>query len=200
MMIEEFLIAFFLTDLGSQWIDNLYSIPNVPLSFPDEIESRQKFRKPILFIAMISAVELLPNLDSILAMFFLTLITLTDFEQQVILDRMTIPFAMIGVIRIFYFQLDWLDYFLAAGIGGLIFLILAFLTHGAIGGGDIKLIAILGIWFGSEILSLIVPFGIILAGISAGIMLLTGLKSRKDYFAYAPYFTIMAIYFLIHGI
>ena len=197
MMIEEFLIAFFLTDLGSRWIDHLYSISNVPLSFPDEIESRQKFRKPIIFIAMISAVELLPNLDSILAMFFLTLITLTDFEQQVILDRMTIPFAMIGVIRIFYFQLDSLDYFLAAGIGGLIFLILAFLTHGAIGGGDIKLIAVLGIWFGSENLSLIVPFGIILGGISAGIMLATGLKSRKDFFAYGPYFTIMAIYFLI---
>ena len=196
-MLEKFLIAFFLMDLGSKWIDHLYSIPNVPLSFPNEIESRKKFRKPILFVAMILAIEFLPNLDSIIAMFFLTLITLTDFEQQVILDRMTIPFAMIGVIRIFYFQFDSMDYFLAAIIGGLIFLILAFLTHGAIGGGDIKLIAVLGIWFGSENLSLIVPFGIILGGISAGIMLATGLKSRKDFFAYGPYFTIVAMYFVI---
>lgn len=198
-MIEKLLIAFFLTDLGTRWIDRLYSLPTAPLSFPDQIESRGRFRRPIIFVAMILALEFLPAIDSILAMFFLTLITLTDLEQQVILDRMTLPFAILGLARFLYLPLDWMEYVLMAVLGGLIFLVLAILMGGAIGGGDVKLIAILGLWFEADDFLSIVIYGIFLGGIFSAIMLLTGLKSRKDFFAYGPYFTIVAMYFLFAG-
>ena len=77
------------------------------------------------------------------------------------------------------------------------FLLLAIVTHGGIGGGDIKLIAVLGLWLGTDMLLTIVISGVVLAGIAAIIMLVTKKKGRQDYFAYGPYFTLSALAFTL---
>ena len=79
----------------------------------------------------------------------------------------------------------------------MLFLIIAILSRGALGGGDIKLIACLGLWMGTKTLFFIGMFGILFGGISALIMLLLGIKSRKSAFAYGPYFAIPAIALLL---
>ena len=196
------MIAVLLSSIGSKWIDYLYASPNAPLSFPDEIENRSKFRKPILAISIF----LIANFVNIpkptvyyamIAIFFMLLITITDFEQYVIFDKMLLPFALIGLITIFNLKLPLINHFEAALIGGGIFFLIALLSKGALGGGDIKLISVLGLWFGLDKLSSIVIIGLILGGFSALIMLVTRLKNRQEYFAYGPYFTLSAIYILL---
>ena len=186
--------AAILSFVGSFWVEKLYS-NCAELTFPEEISSRGRFRKPILFILLLSFV-LIDNLWLMAAIFLLILMTVTDFEQYMLFDAMTLPFALLG--GIFSWQNSLLqENLLAAAIGGGIFLLLAIISKGALGGGDVKLIFGLGMWLGAEKLLNVVLYGTILGGISALLMILAKKKSRGSYFAYGPYFTLSAIYFLL---
>ena len=203
MIIFFVVISFLLMSLGSSWIDYLYKTPLAPLSFPDEIESRSRFRKIFLMIAIficLSRLAEMPVLQMIyatIAAFFLLLITITDFEQYVIFDKMIVPFIVIGLLSIFQLHLSIINHLIAAFVGGFIFFVLAMISNGALGGGDIKLIFVLGLWFGTSKLFSIVTTGAILGGIAALIMIITSQKDRQDVFAYGPYFCLSAIYFLL---
>ena len=191
-----------MTLAGSRWIDFLYKLPTAPLTFPDEIASRARFRKPILalilFVALwnLAGVELPLRIFLMAANFFLALIIFTDFEQYVIFDRMLLPFALIGILAAINLNLPVTDRILAAIFGGGIFLLIAIISRGGIGGGDIKLVAVLGIWLGVENLLNVVIIACVGGGIVALILILTGKKSRQSYFAYGPYFALAAMWIL----
>ena len=191
-----------LTFLGSKWIDFLYQMPTAPLSFPEEILSRSKFRKVFLFMILFVCTIILYDLPTMKffyamsAIFFLGLITCTDFEQYVIFDKMILPFAVVGIIFMIILDLPTADRIIAAVVGGGIFLLIAIVTGGGIGGGDIKLVAVLGIWLGCEKLLNVVIFSCIFAGIISIILVLANKKDRKDFIAYGPYFALTAIYFI----
>ena len=125
------------------------------------------------------------------------LMTMTDFEQYMLFDAMTLPLAIIGAVFVWQMGLDVRDHVLAATIGGGIFLLLAILSKGSIGGGDVKLVAALGLWLGCEQLLSVVLTATICGGLAALLMLLAKKKDRKSYFAYGPYFAFAAIYALL---
>ena len=79
----------------------------------------------------------------------------------------------------------------------MIFTLLAVITRGGIGGGDIKLIGVLGIWFGIDLID-VVSYGFILGGIFAVILIALKIKQRTDFFAYGIYFSMTALYFLVN--
>ena len=217
-------IAAILTLVGTRWINFLYAMPNAPLSFPNEIESRAKFRTPCLFVLLTICIFNLWTIPApkifyvAAAIFILSLIIFTDFEQYVIFDKMLLPFAIIGGVEIFHLNLPIFERLMAAIIGGVeifhlnlpiferlmaaiigggIFLLLSIISRGGIGGGDIKLVAVLGIWLGAEKLLNVIIIAAIAGGIVAGIMILTKQKDRKSYFAYGPYFALAAIFILL---
>lgn len=186
--------AVILTFAGSLWIDRLY-LNCSELTFPEEISSRSRFRKPLLFIALLSFI-LTDDLWIMAAIFFLVLMTATDFEQYMLFDAMTIPFAMLGAV--YAYQSSRLEEnLIAAAIGGGIFFLLSVISKGSLGGGDVKLIFGLGLWLGAIKLLNVVLYGTILGGVSALTMILLEKKTRGSYFAYGPYFTAVAIYTLL---
>ena len=189
-------LAAMLTCAGSLWIDKLYRTCD-ELTFPNEIASRSRWCKSLLFCALMILFALTDDAWTSAAIFLLTLMTATDFEQYMLFDAMTLPFALIGVGRIFACGLDFWDCAAAALIGGGIFFSLAMLSKGALGGGDVKLIAALGLWLGSEKLLNVVLVGTIGGGLAAVLMILAKQKDRSSYFAYGPYFALSAIYFLL---
>ena len=193
-MILKILEAAILTCAGSFWIDKLYA-NSTELTFPEKISSRARFRKPLIFIALSILFTLTENFWLMAAFFLLILMTATDFEQYMLFDAMTFPLALIGVF--YSWHGNFSDCLMAALIGGGIFLLLAILSRGALGGGDVKLIAALGLWLGCEKLLNVVLIGTILGGLSAVSMILLKRKDRKSYFAYGPYFALTAIYFLL---
>ena len=96
-----------------------------------------------------------------------------------------------------HLNLPIFDRIIAAVFGGGIFFLLSILSGGGIGGGDIKLVAVLGLWLGTEKLLNVVLISCVIAGICAGILILTKKKSRKDFFAYGPYFAMSTIFILL---
>ena len=186
--------------VGSRWIDKLYRT-STELTFPEEISARAKFRRPLMFVALtwlifLSEPTLTPeSVFTVAAIFLLALMTATDFEQYMLFDAMTLPLAIIGAI--YSWQGNFSDCVTAAVIGGGIFFALAVISKGALGGGDVKLIAALGLWLGCEKLLNVVLIGSIAGGIAALMMILSKKKDRSGYFAYGPYFTLTAIYFLL---
>ena len=201
-MLSTIILTAALTILGGSWIDSLYKLPNAPLTFPAEIASRSKFRKLILFLLLFVTLYSFSDVPAPLyfyltaIIFFLSLITFTDFEQYVIFDRMLKPFALLGILAAIHLDLPLADRILAAVAGGGIFFLISAVTKGGIGGGDVKLVFVLGLWLGSEILMDVVIKACIFGGIAALIMILTKQKNRTSYFAYGPYFTLTAIYIL----
>lgn len=192
------IFAALLTCAGSWWIDRLYA-ESAELTFPEKISSRSKFRRPILFVALTILFFIAENFLQAAAIFLLALMTATDFEQYMLFDAMTLPLAIIGAVFVWQTGLSVQDHALASIIGGGIFLLLALISKGAIGGGDVKLIAALGILLGTEKLLSVVLIGSVSGGVAALLMILAKLKARDSYFAYGPYFALAAIYTLLNG-
>lgn len=196
------LLALAITFTGNAWINYLYpkALQRGSLSFPEQILQRVKWRKPLLFISLLLcfskawSLSTMPTLLYLLvAISLLLFMTVTDFEQQVILNEMVFVFALLGLCYTLHIQLSLQDHLLAALGGGLLFLFLAFISKGAIGGGDIKLIAALGLWLGIKALITVIIYGAIAGGAGALLLLLLKKTTRKQFLAYGPYFTVFAI-------
>ncbi len=195
-----FLLLYIFSDISSQWIDSLYKDNHEILSYPENMHSRAAYRKcflslaPWLLLPSFSSCTLPTLLYYIFLIYFLLLTICTDFEQYVIFDRILLPFGVIAFPMIFLLGLPLIDHLAAAFIGGGLFLLLAVLTRGGIGGGDIKLIFVLGLWLGSHALIGTIVLGLCLGGLAALFFLITKQKKRKDFFAYGPYFAAAAIF------
>lgn len=195
-----FLLLYIISDIASHWIDSLYKKQPQTLSYPASREQRAYYRKGFLFIASCALLLFFPSYSvsvfmyQLVLAYFLLLVICTDFEQYVIFDKMLLPFGIIAFPMIFFMELPLLDHLASAFAGGGLFLLLAILTRGGIGGGDIKLIFVLGLWLGSRLLMGTVILGFCLGGLAALFLLLTKQKKRKEFFAYGPYFSAAAIF------
>lgn len=209
--------------LLSAWLNLLYIANKEELSFPHKYPCPWQWRsaKIIIFAGSLACllVKLFPyttigygvlNTYTIVnpsiypassAFFFVFyssfLLTMmwSDLEQQIIMNHQLALFAILGLCFQLLTQPEQLPLQLvtAAG-GGLSFLLLAILTRGGIGGGDIKLIAVLGLWLKPEAMEFTALGGIILGGLLALGAIITKRKSRKDYIPYGPGFIIMALF------
>ena len=203
------LLSLAVTIIGSFWIDKLYRQEEDTslLSFPEQIVSRAKYRKILLLLLLLFCiVKARVSLSGpaifyiIVAIVILSFITVTDLEQYVIFDCMLLPFAILGLCYTLHLKLPTTEHLAAALGGGLLFLLLTLLTKGAIGGGDIKLIAALGLWLGIRPLLSVIMYGFLAGGAAALFLLVTKQKKRRDYFAYGPYFALSGIAVLLSWI
>ena len=87
---------------------------------------------------------------------------------------------------------------LLGGLTGLvIFFGLALLRPGAMGGGDVKLAGLIGLMNGfPEVLQALL-LGILLGGITAGLLMAARLRSGKSYIPYAPFLAVGALISLL---
>lgn len=202
------ILIFFILNVGllSKWLSYLFQENSKELSFPAELGYSWLARAVKILLLSIpvwlaaactagssnagsSAAEAL--FFAIYTVFLLTMLC-SDIEQQIIFDKQLALFAMFGLLHSLLFSLPWEQHLLAALAGGLSFLLLAILTRGGIGGGDIKLIAALGLWLGGEALKLTALGGIIIGGLWALGAIAVKKKKRTDFIPYAPAFIIAA--------
>ncbi|MDY4883754.1 MAG: A24 family peptidase [Anaerovibrio sp.] len=201
------ILIFFILNVGllSKWLSYLFQENSKELSFPAELGYSWLARAVKILLLSIpvwlaaactassnagsSAAEAL--FFAIYTVFLLTMFC-SDIEQQIIFDKQLALFAIFGLLHSLLFNLPWEQHLLAALAGGLSFLLLAILTRGGIGGGDIKLIAALGLWLGGEALKLTALGGIMIGGLWALCAILVKKKKRTDFIPYAPAFIIAA--------
>ncbi|WP_018660976.1 prepilin peptidase [Heyndrickxia acidiproducens] len=94
------------------------------------------------------------SMELLLACLFISLlviITISDLAYMLIPDRVLLPFAIaIAAVRLFYPAMPWWSAWAGAILGfGLLYLIAA-VTKGGMGGGDIKLYFVIGLALGVE--------------------------------------------------
>lgn len=176
------------------------------LKNPKEFLSSQTKRKVSLFCLLfffyrLSYYQIVDGFQLIIVWIFITFmvfISVMDFEQQIILDKILFPLLVLALCFSPFLSTLLANRLLAAMIGGSILLLLAILTKGGIGGGDIKLLFVLGLWLGIDKLLFTLMWGFLSGGLISGLLLLGKIKKRQDTIAYGPYFAISAIVALLY--
>jgi len=123
--------------------------------------------------------------------FFAVLITaaVIDYQHKIIPDEIIISGCVFGLLFVFLSGklVDGLIGFLVAG---LLFLFIAVGSNGGMGGGDIKLSALMGLYLGSPGI-FVALFGSFLFGGLSGIMLMAlRRKGMKDAVPFGPFMAI----------
>ncbi len=126
-----------------------------------------------------------------------------DFENQIIPDKITYPGIVLGLLlntRGLPHSFERLRLaLLGIVLGGGILYLIAVASRGNMGGGDIKLGAMLGAFFGWRY-ALLSLFAAFLFGSLVGIALIVlKLKTRKDYIPFGPYMVAGAIVSIFWG-
>ena len=135
----------------------------------------------------------------------LLIITFIDFDYQIIPDIISIPGIFFGIGASFFIPLmSWLESLIGILSGGGLLLLVAigykWLTgREGMGGGDVKLLAMIGAWLGWKaipfILLLSSMIGVILGG-GAGLIARKGLKSKIPF---GPFLSLASIIYIFFG-
>jgi len=130
----------------------------------------------------------------------LLLIAVIDVEQRIVPNAVLAP----GLALALGFNIWLATPGLAAALGGALvgggfFLLLALIRRNAIGFGDVKLAFLIGMMTGFPQVLQALALGIILGGIAAAFLLLTRLRSPRQYMPYAPYLAVGCMITLLHG-
>ncbi|MFT9494812.1 prepilin peptidase [Anaerosolibacter sp.] len=131
----------------------------------------------------------------------LLVISVIDYDHQIIPDRLNVFGSILGIIYIFIRpdSITSIDSFLGMFIGGGIFLLIALLTSGAMGGGDIKLMAMLGLWFGWRYILMVTLLSFVIGAVLSILLLVLKIKSRKDAIPFGPFISISAFITILYG-
>ena len=130
----------------------------------------------------------------------LLVITFIDLSHQIVPDRITLPGMAIGlVVSSTLLQTGFLNAVIGLFLGGGLFYLVALLSKGGMGGGDIKLIAMIGAFAGWKAVLLTIfisAFTGSLLGI--GLMLFMG-KTRKYPVPFGPFLALGAMVSILWG-
>ncbi|MFT9487653.1 A24 family peptidase [Tepidibacillus infernus] len=125
--------------------------------------------------------------------------TLSDLKYQVIPNRITyFGIALFLILRFWIHPLSIWNYWIGAVLGGGLLLLIAILSRGGMGGGDIKLFFLIGLVLGwqNTLLALFLSTGI--GAVIGGILMLLGVVKQKQLIPFGPFIFIgtMITYFL----
>ena len=122
------------------------------------------------------------------------------------LEHRLVPNVLLGAGSVLaflsqLFVLRWglLSVLAGAAVGGGLFLLIALLRRGAMGWGDVKLAALIGMITGFPGVLQALVVGILLGGVAAALLLLIRLRQPKQYMPYAPYLVAGCLATLLYG-
>jgi leader peptidase (prepilin peptidase)/N-methyltransferase len=131
----------------------------------------------------------------------LIVISFIDLKTQEIPDELIIFGLITSIIFIFIdnFKISLLDGALGFLLGGGLFLLIAIVSNGSMGGGDIKLMAVLGLWLGWKYILMVSLLSFIIGSIVSIILIILKIKGRKDYIPFGPFISIAALIIMNYG-
>jgi leader peptidase (prepilin peptidase)/N-methyltransferase len=115
-------------------------------------------------------------------------ITGIDLEHQLIPDAITLPGILAGLLlNLATGRISWVDSTVGILVGGGVFLVIIVGSRGGMGGGDLKLGAMLGAFLGWKALLFALFVAIVSGGAVGAVLLAAGLRSRKDPIPFGPF-------------
>lgn len=130
---------------------------------------------------------------ALLLLSILVVITVIDLEHHLIPDRITLPGIVVGLAASATVgRTLWLDSVLGVLLGGGIFFAIIQASHlilgvPGMGGGDLKLGAMLGAFLGWKLLLLGLFLAVLVGAAVAVVLLAAGRKGRKDPVPFGPF-------------
>ena len=128
----------------------------------------------------------------------LVIITAIDIKHQIIPDVITIPGIAFGLIVGIY-TIGYNDSLLGLFLGSGLFYLLAVLSNGGMGGGDIKYIAAIGALLGWQKVLLVIFIGAFLGSIVGLFLIIIQKKSRKSTIPFGPFLAVGTLITLFYG-
>ena len=118
----------------------------------------------------------------------LVAITAIDLSHQIIPDVITLPGILVGVTaNLATGRVTWIESLLGIAVGGGIFFVIILASRGGMGGGDMKLGAMLGAFLGWKLGLLAILLGVLSGGVVALCLLIMGRKGRKEAIPFGPF-------------
>ncbi len=128
----------------------------------------------------------------------LIVISFIDYKYKIIPDRLIIFGFICTVLFNIIININIYDKLLGMFIGFGIFMLIAVLTN-AMGGGDIKLMALLGLLFGVEGVLFTTVIAFIYGAVISIILLILKIKNRKDEISFGPFISLSALTYILLG-
>jgi len=135
-------------------------------------------------------------------------ITFIDLEFQIIPDVITLPGIVIGLVAAQFFIMDPFSYHSTLGFfealigmlaGGVGFFLIAVLSRGGMGGGDVKMMAMVGAFTGWKGVFMTTLIGSVTGSIiGVGMMIFTG-AGRKTKVPFGPFLALGSLVTLFFG-
>ena len=149
-----------------------------------------------------------PTLDFLAYFLFcasLLSVIFIDIQHQIIPDSISLPGIVLGVLfSLFSPQLGWTDSIIGVIAGGGVLYGIAWIYFilrkvDGMGGGDIKLLAMLGAWLGWQSLPFIIFTSSVVGSIIGIIALLLQGKESSTRIPFGPFLSISALLYLFFG-
>jgi len=170
--------------------------------------NRISIRYPIVelltgFIYLILFIYFGISIKSLLYAFLASLlivITFIDMEHKIIPNKVILIGLIAGAaFRVLMFNYGLWDYIVGFLIGGGVLLLISLLSGGEMGGGDIKLMAMIGLFIGWKLTISTLFLAVVLGAIGGIAMILFKIKTRKDYIPFGPYISIACLISILYG-
>lgn len=114
--------------------------------------------------------------------------TAIDLQHQMIPDAITLPGIPVGLlINLATGRISWVESGIGILVGGGLFFVIILVSRGGMGGGDLKLGAMLGAFLGWKALLFALFVAIVLGGAIGAVLLGTGRRGRKDPIPFGPF-------------
>ncbi len=164
----------------------------------------------VLFTAAACRFGLTPDTLSLWFLFSLLLaVSLIDLEHQ----RIPNPLVVAGLAGGLAFRLwgtmssgttslfagGWPDALWGLLLGGGIMLLIFLASRGGMGGGDVKLAALLGFWIGFRGIAITMILGFLTGALAGVVLILLGLRRRKDPLPFGPFLSLGTLIALFWG-
>ncbi|MDP4170418.1 MAG: prepilin peptidase [Bacillota bacterium] len=127
------------------------------------------------------------------------IITVSDIHYMIIPDKILLVFAGIFLLlRIFFPLFPWYDSLVGAATGFLLLLIIALVSKGGMGFGDVKLFGLLGFVLGTKLVLLSFFLSTLIGAVVGLTAMLFGIVKRREPIPFGPFIvagTLIAYYF-----
>lgn len=130
----------------------------------------------------------------------LVLLTVTDLEHRLIQHVVIVPALLIALGGAFVTsRFTWQQALFGGVVGLVVFYILAWISRGGLGGGDVTLSTFMGLIVAFPNVVMYILWGIFFAGLGAVLLLLSRRATLKTYFPYGPFLIVTGWVVLVWG-
>lgn len=142
-------------------------------------------------VFVLCGLQILPGIK-LLMLFVLAscliLISLIDFHVQIIPDYLVLIIALCGIaFSILYLPGGLTESLKGSAAAFTVMLTIFILSRGGMGGGDVKLGTVLGLWLGFEHTIMFLLLAFMMGGFISCLLLMSGVKERKDAVPFGPF-------------